>query len=265
VRIDWNNGDTSDWSEMFRSGDTMTVEYAWSAPGGFKISAQAKDEKGAVSAWSNWHAVTIADTVNVPPDAPSAPAGPDGGLAHSIYEFSSSAGEPNGDRVRVQFDWGDGDTSDWGNLVAESTTVTAAHWWHLAGEYSVAARASDARGLVSDWSNVHIMVVTEDPTNAPPGIPLVPTGPDSGYVGPTYEFSTAGGDPDGDSILLQFDWGNGDTSDWSAPVPESSFVMATHSWTTIGDYLVRARAKDVNDLVSDWSDIHILTVKDSLR
>ena len=25
VRIDWNSGDTSDWSEMFRSGDTLTL------------------------------------------------------------------------------------------------------------------------------------------------------------------------------------------------------------------------------------------------
>ena len=265
VRIDWTNGDTSDWSEMFRSGDTMTLEYAWSAPGGFKISAQARDEKGAVSLWSNWHAVTIADTVNVPPGLPSAPAGPDTGYVDSTYEFSTLAGDPNGDRIRLQFDWGNGDTSDWSGMVPESTQITMSYSWPAPGEYSVAARASDEKGLVSDWSNVHITVAIEDTVSRPPGVPLVPVGPDTGYVDSTYEFLTAGDDPNGDSIMFQFDWGNGDTSAWSAPVPESTFVRMTHSWPTAGGYSVRARAKDVKELVSDWSDVHVLTVRDSVK
>lgn len=264
VRIDWDDGDTSDWSEMFRSGDSMTLAYAWPVSGSFKISAQAKDEKGAVSAWSNWHAVVIADTVSLPPGSPRAPAGPDVGYVDSTYEFSTLAGDPNGDRLRLQFDWGDGDTSDWGGLVAESTEVMMSHTWLQAGEHSVRARAKDEKELVGDWSDVHIIVVFGDTTNLPPGIPLLPSGPDTGYVDSTYEFSTAGADPNGDSIMFQFDWGSGDTSAWSAPVPESTVVRMTHSWPTAGDYSVRARAKDVKDLMSDWSDGHVLTVKDSL-
>ena len=265
VRIDWNNGDTSDWAEMFRSGDTTTVEYAWPAPGGFKISAQARDEKGAVSLWSNWHAVTIADTVNAPPGLPSVPVGPDTGYVDSAYNFSTLALDANGDRIRLQFDWGNGDTSDWSGLVPESTQITMSYSWPAPGEYSVAARASDEKGLVSDWSNVHIMVAIEDTVSRPPTGPLVPVGRDTGYVDSTYEFSTAGDDPNGDSIMFQFDWGNGDTSNWSAPVPESTFVNMIHSWPTAAAYSVRARARDTKDLMSDWSDVHILTVKDSLR
>ncbi|MBM3330377.1 hypothetical protein FJY68_00840 [candidate division WOR-3 bacterium] len=265
VRIDWNNGDTSDWSAAFWSGDTLTLEHAWSAPGTFRISAQARDEKGAFSAWSNWHAVTIADTVNAPPGLPSAPAGPDTGFIDSTYEFSTLAGDPNGDRIRLQFDWGDGDTSGWSSLVPENTTVTMSHGWFLPGEYSLVARAKDEKGLVSDWSNVHVMVVVGDSVSRPPGIPLVPIGPDTGYVDSAYEFRTAGGDANGDSIMLQFDWGNGDTSAWSAPVAESTIVSLSHSWTAAGDFSIRARARDVGDLVSDWSSFHVLTVRDSLK
>jgi len=264
VRIDWDDGDTSDWSELFRSGDTMTLAYAWPVPGDFRISAQAKDEKGAVSAWSNWHAVVIADTVSLPPGSPRAPAGPDAGYVDSTYEFSTLARDPNGDRIRLQFDWGDGDSSDWGGLVPESTVVTMMHTWLEAGEYSVRARAKDEKELVGDWSGVHIMVVVADTTNLPPGIPLVPAGPDTGYVDSTYEFSTAGGDPNGDSIMFQFDWGNGDTSAWSAPAAESASVGMTHSWPVAGEFSVRARARDVKDLTSDWSDAHLVTVKESL-
>jgi len=265
VRIDWNNGDTSDWSGLFWSGDTLTLAYAWSAPGTFRISAQARDEKGAVSAWSNWHTVTIADTVNLPPGPPSAPNGPDTGFVATDHDFSALAGDPNGDRLQLQFDWGDGDMSDWSALVPENTEVTMSHAWPSAREYSVAARARDERGAVSGWSEVHVMVVVWDTVSRPPGIPLVPAGPDTGRVDSTYEFSTAGGDPNGDSIMFQFDWGDGDTSNWSAPVAESTSVSLSHSWTAAGDFAIRARARDVRDLVSDWSNFHVLTVTDSLK
>jgi len=161
VRIDWDDGDTSDWSEFFRSGDTMTLGYAWPVAGDFRISAQAKDEKGAVSAWSNWHPVLIADTVNLPPEAPTTPLGPDSGHVNTTYAFSALAREPNGDRVRLQFDWGDGDTSDWSGLVAESTRVTAAHKWFQSGDFSIAARAIDEKGLLSDWSGVHVLTIVD--------------------------------------------------------------------------------------------------------
>jgi hypothetical protein len=161
VRIDWDDGDTSDWSELFRSGDTTTLGYAWPIPGDFRISVQARDEKGAVSAWSNWHAVVIKDTVNLPPGIPTTPAGPDTGYVDSMYEFMTAAGDPNGDRIRLQFDWGDGDTSEWSGMVAESTRITMSHLWLAAGEYSVRARAKDEKDVVGDWSGVHIMNVKD--------------------------------------------------------------------------------------------------------
>ena len=264
VRIDWDNGDTSDWSELFRSDDTIALTYAWPAAGDFRISAQAKDEKGAVSLWSNWHVVVIKDTANVPPGMPSTPTGPDTGYFDSTYEFSTLADDPNGDRILLQFDWGDGDTSEWSGMVPEGTQITMSHAWRTAGEYSVVARARDEKGLVSGWSNVHIMVAIEDTVNQPPEIPLVPAGPDAGHVDSTYEFSTAGGDPNGDSIMFQFDWGDGDTSAWSAPVAESTVVSMAHSWSVAGEFSVRARAKDERNLVSDWSNAHLLTINDSL-
>ena len=161
VRVDWDNGDTSEWTDLFGSGDTTTLGYVWPLPGNYRISAQAKDEKGAVSLWSNWHAVVIADTVNLPPGTPTVPAGPDVGYIDSTYGFSALAGDPNGDLIRLQFDWGDGDTSDWSGEVAESTQVTMSHAWLLAGEYSIVSRAMDRKGLISGWSNVHILTIAD--------------------------------------------------------------------------------------------------------
>jgi hypothetical protein len=42
-------------------------------------------------------------------------------------------------------------------------------------------------------------------------------------------------------------------------------VTVFHAWDSAGEYSVRARAKDVKDLVGDWSGVHILTVNDSLK
>ena len=265
VRMDWNNGDTSDWSEVIGSGDSATLVYVWSGPGNYRVSAQAKDEKGAVSGWSNWHSITVSDTVNVPPEMPSTPAGTDTGFVGSEYDFTALADDQNGDRVHLQFDWGDGDTSDWSALVSGGTQVTMSHAWPTTGEYSIVARAMDGKGLVSAWSNVHIFVAVWDTVSRAPGIPLIPAGPDTAYVDSTCDFSTAGGDPNGDSIMFQFDWGDGDTSSWSSPVAESTVVSLGHSWTTAGQFSVRARAKDRSDLTSEWSWPHILTVTSSRK
>jgi hypothetical protein len=181
------------------------------------------------------------------------------------YEFSALARDPNGDSVQLQFEWDDGDTSDWSRMVRESTVVTMPHAWDSSGEYSVVARARDRKGLISEWSNVHIMVAVEDTADLPPGIPLVPAGPDTGYVDSMYQFTTAGADPDGDSIMFQFDWGDGDTSEWSAMVPESTVVSMFHAWDSASEYPVRARAMDEKGLVGEWSNVHLLTICDSLR
>ena len=139
------------------------------------------------------------------------------------------------------------------------------HAWDSAGEYSVVARARDRKGLISEWSNVHIMVAVEDTADLPPGIPLVPAGPDTGYVDSMYQFTTASADPDGDSIMFQFDWGDGEASVWSTPVAESTSVGIAHRWTAGGQFPVRARAMDIKGKMSDWSGAHNLTVKDSLK
>jgi hypothetical protein len=161
VRVDWDDGDTSDWSTAFQSDDTMTFEHVWHVAGDFRVSAQARDAGEKVSAWGNWHAILIADTVNLPPGLPDAPAGADTGLVDTVYAFVVRAGDPNGDRLTLQVDWGDGDTSEWSALVAESTGVTMDHSWGEVGDYYLRARARDERGLVGDWSAAHQLIVAD--------------------------------------------------------------------------------------------------------
>jgi hypothetical protein len=57
--------------------------------------------------------------------------------------------------------WGDGDTSAWSALVAESTVVTMDHSWSAVGDYYLRARAQDERGLIGEWSAAHQLIVAD--------------------------------------------------------------------------------------------------------
>jgi YVTN family beta-propeller protein len=91
--------------------------------------------------------------VNTPPNPPSTPSGPAEGWLGNPYDFASSAEDLDADSVALRFAWGDGDTSDWGSLVASGFSYTVGHTYHMAGDYSITAQAEDQWGARSDWSD----------------------------------------------------------------------------------------------------------------
>ncbi len=96
--------------------------------------------------------------------------------------------------------------------------------------------------------------------NTPPNIPQTPSGPSSGQINISYDFSTFATDPDGDSVSYQFDWGDGTQSNWSSFVPSGTSVTMSKSWSNPGTYYIKARAKDRQDSTSNWSDGHQITI-----
>lgn len=66
-----------------------------------------------------------------------------------------------------------------------------------------------------------------------------------------YNFSTGSGPTNlGHSVEYRFDWGDGTYSEWS------SATTVSQSWTSPGDYVVRAQARCATDkhIESGWSD-----------
>jgi hypothetical protein len=61
-------------------------------------------------------------------------------------------------------------------------------------------------------------------------------------------------DPDGDDVFYLIDWDDGTTSDWLGPHQSGEIVEITHEWTEPGTYEIKAKAKDIHDGESDWSD-----------
>src|SRR4030042_1550179 len=88
-----------------------------------------------------------------------------------------------------------------------------------------------------------------------PYFEIPPWGPVSGERG-NYSFSAAAIDPDNDSIVIRFDWGDSTLSQWSEMIASGDTVTQTHFYGNTGLFQIRAQAMDINEEVSEWSDYH---------
>jgi hypothetical protein len=96
--------------------------------------------------------------------------------------------------------------------------------------------------------------------NRNPGEPEVPSGPRTGARDSLYTFTTVAHDPKLRGVCYRFDWGDGDTSDWSDWLQSDSPAGASHYWSVGGTFSIAAQAMNDEDGVSAWSGGHKLTV-----
>jgi hypothetical protein len=97
-------------------------------------------------------------------------------------------------------------------------------------------------------------------TSNPPATPSRPTGPEHGIRDVQYTFSSHTTDPDGDSVYYMFDWDDGTSSAWLGPYASGVTISTPHSWSMLGSYDVKAKAKDSNGATSSWSDPLTITI-----
>jgi len=151
-KFDWGDGTNSGWVGSYNSGQTGSASKTWTSPGTYSVKAKAKDTHEDESGWSSVKTVTITNP-NSPPNTPSTPSGPTSRTVGQSGTYSTSATDPDGDQVQYRFDWGDGTTSDWTNLVPSGTSASKSHSWGSAGMYVVMAQTRDEHGATSGWSN----------------------------------------------------------------------------------------------------------------
>lgn len=234
--FDWGDG-TSSQVEHIASGTSASAFHAWKTAGTYYVKVKAADGNGGTSPWSSPRSVKI--NANRLPAAPAIPSGPTTGVKGASCSYSASAADPDADKVKYSFDWGDGTSSDT-LLVKSGSKASIAHAWNNPGAYSVKARAMDSKGGASPWSGTLAVNIA---ANEPPGTPVTPSGPISGRIRVTYKFSTSATDLDQDKVKYVFDWGDGTTSE-TALVNSGTSVTSPHSWKKIGTYYIKTRAID---------------------
>jgi hypothetical protein len=97
------------------------------------------------------------------------------------------------------------------------------------------------------------------PLSNPPAIPVL-TGPDYGVINELYTYQAVTTEPDGEDVYYLFDWGDGSNSGWLGPYSTGHTAVAEKSWSAAGTYSVRAKAKDINQVPSKWSETISMTI-----
>jgi len=155
--FDWGDGTKSD-TVLVNSGIKSSTTHAWSTPGTYLVKANATDFKGAASGYSGSLSVTISP--NSIPGTPSVPTGTVTGKIKKSYSYTTSVTDPDGDKLKYTFDWGDGKTSVT-SFVNSGTSASSSHAWSKAGTFQVKVMTTDSKGAPSiSWSSQLAVTIT---------------------------------------------------------------------------------------------------------
>jgi len=183
-------------------------------------------------------------------------SGPTNGFQWVKYTYNVSAIDPDGNKIKFYFDWGDG-SFNWTNFVNSGDTISKSHIWENAGTYEVKVKAQDENGGESEWSFVQVVISQ----NSKPDKPDKPQGPTSGMPGSKYAYSTLAYDEDGDMIQYGWDWnGDGTVDEWTSFYSSGEVVEVQHSWDEQGDYEVKVIGKDEHGAKGEWSDPIVISI-----
>jgi len=105
------------------------------------------------------------------------------------------------------------------------------------------------------------MVVCGDPTlfiikNNHPNSPDI-NGPTNGKIRTDYDYIFKAEDSDNEDIYYYIDWGDGNNSGWLGPFNSGYELTLKHKWKISGNYGIKARVKDVNNLLSPWNTLEV--------
>ena len=134
-------------------------------------------------------------------------------------------------RKKIAYSWVDSSPS-----IGEDGTV------YIGSAYDI------KRGYLHAFGNIE--------SNEPPEAPII-EGPKTGKKDEEYWFYIRANDPDNNPISLYIDWGDGDIIDWYREQASGETWFFEHGWSTKGNFTIRAKAKDVFDEESGWTEFDI--------
>jgi len=88
-------------------------------------------------------------------------------------------------------------------------------------------------------------------------------GPINGKVGEKYEFTVEAEDYYNDDLQYMIKWGNGNVTDWSEMIESGTSITFKHAYLKPGKYFIKAKAKDIDLLESDFAEYKISISKGS--
>jgi len=83
------------------------------------------------------------------------------------------------------------------------------------------------------------------------------TGQTNGKIKTTYAYTFTATSPLENKIYYLIDWGDGTTTDWLGPYNSGETITQNHSWAKKGTYVIKARAKDTENLWGPWGTLSV--------
>lgn len=116
-----------------------------------------------------------------------------------------------------------------------------------------------ATGVINPFSADRCVILKlNSGNNHPPNQPTI-SGPVSGRVEESYEYTFNAIDPDNDDVYYYIDWGD-TSSGWVGPFTSGVAVTFQHSWNRTDQYTIFAQAKDGFHHESNWSKPFIVSI-----
>jgi rhodanese-related sulfurtransferase len=209
---------------------------------------------GGITAWKN--AGLPIKEGNTLPNQPSIPAGPTICSIGRACTFETSASDPDNDVVRYGWDMNSDKNVDvWTEYAISGEIIQISYIWNEPGIYNISVLSEDIVGSQSTFSEVRTITAS-----SPPSDPSI-DGPAQikNGVEQTYSFSSI--DLDEDELFYLIEWGDGGSTDWLGPQEQGIPFEVSHTWEEQQTYQIKAKAKDINDLESDWSILEISVPK----
>jgi len=184
-----------------------------------------------------------AAVVNLPPSGLLIVADPMAPFVGDMVTFTVSAVDIDGDPLVFYVEFGDGNasanTTAGGSASRQSATVT--HVYDTAGTYTVTLWVNDSYGPASHNVTISTSIdVSEVVVNQPPTLSL-PSAFQVAYNA-TFTVHPQVSDPDGDTLEVWYNWGDGSPLELSTAVDYS----ASHEYHSLGSKTVTVYADDGN-------------------
>jgi PKD repeat protein len=162
-------------------------------------------------------------------------ADPGRGPAPLEVRFEAAATDPDGPENQLSYRWDFGDNNgiQFGRVVR--------HTYMEKGVYFATVRVTDAAGVVTTSAQVKI-TVDDPPGNKPPNAVEAAADPLRGTAPLPVQFSSHPTDPDGDTLVVTWDFGDGGTATGAIP--------PVHTYTAPGVYVATVTVRDPGGLTA---------------
>jgi len=230
VSVLWNFGDGT------TSNALAPPSHTYATPGTYTVTMTTTDPNGTADPNPPTRTIVVqAPTAGFqsPAGTITAPAGNVTITAGQSVTFTGTAADPDAEPVTVLWNFGDG----------ASSTVLAppAHTYATPGVYTVSLTATDSTGLSDPNPPTRTITIQAPVMNgAPAGVITAPAGNVTITAGQSVSFSGTASDPNGDTVTVLWNFGDGATSTALAP--------GAHTFAAAGTFTVTFTATDSHGL-----------------